>query len=149
MSPAGPEHGRTRRSFLNGFLGTVFAALGAAVIYPVMRFVSPPHVPEAATNQVLAGKVSELAQKRWKIFPFGSRPGILIQTGPEEYRAFDAACTHLACTVQYEPESNRIWCACHNGWYDLNGRNVAGPPPRPLQGYEVKVVGDDIFVVRA
>jgi len=141
--------GVPRRSFLNGFLGTVFAALGAAVVYPALRFLSPPRIPEAATNQVLAGKVSELTQSRWKIFPFGSSPGILIETAPGEYRAFDGTCTHLACTVQYEAESGRIWCACHNGWYDLTGKNIAGPPPRPLQGYEVKVVGDDIFVVRS
>ena len=71
----------TRRGFLNGFLGAVSAALGAAVVYPVIRFLSPPHVPEAVTNQVLAGKVSELVETKWKIFPFGSKPGLLIQTG--------------------------------------------------------------------
>jgi len=140
--------GVPRRGFLNGFLGTVVAALGAAVVYPLMRFVSPPRIPEAVTNQVLAGKVSELAQSKWKIFPFGSLPGILIEIAPGEYRAFDGTCTHLACTVQYEHESQRIWCACHNGWYDLTGRKIAGPPPRPLEKYEVKVVGDEIFVMR-
>lgn len=143
------ESGLPRRRFLNGFLGTVFTALGAAVVYPVIRYLSPPRVPEAVTNQVLAGKISELEQVQWKIFPFGSRPGILIRTGPGEYRAFSATCTHLGCTVQYEKDVRRIWCACHNGWYDLNGRNVAGPPPHPLQQYEVKVTGDDIFVTKA
>jgi Rieske Fe-S protein len=138
-----------RRRFLNGFLGGTFAALGAAVLYPVARFLSPPHVAEAATNRVLAGKVPELAEKTWKIFPFGSEPGILVQTGPGEYRAFSGTCTHLSCTVQYEDDSKRIWCACHNGWYDLNGRNVAGPPPHPLERYEVNVVGEEIFVVRS
>ncbi len=32
-----------------------------------------------------------------------------------------------------------IWCACHNGHYDLFGKNVAGPPPRPLEPYKVQV----------
>jgi len=100
------------------------------------------------TNQVLAGKVSEIAQSKWKIFPFGSEAGILIQTAPGEYRAFSAVCTHLSCTVQFDDESRRIWCACHNGYFDLNGRNVAGPPPAPLASYEVNVVGEDIFVTR-
>jgi len=145
--PAGLA-GVPRRKFINGFLGGSCAAVAAAVVYPVLQFLRPPRIAEAPTNQVLAGKVSELAEKKWKIFPFGSEPGMLILTAPGEYRAFAATCTHLSCTVQYEHESKRIWCACHNGWYDLNGRVMAGPPPHPLERYEVNVVGEDIFVLR-
>lgn len=137
-----------RRGFLNGFLGTTLAALAGAVLYPVARYISPPKVPEAATSRVLAGKVAELSESKWKIFPFGAEPGILIETAPGEYRAFSAKCTHLSCTVQFDGPSRRIWCACHNGYFDLNGRNVAGPPPKPLDAYGVHVVGEDIFVSR-
>lgn len=139
---------RPRRWFLNGFVGATFTALAAVVIYPIIRFLSPPRIPESTTNRVLAAKVSELAEKKWKIFPFGSEPGIVIEVAAGEYRAYSAMCTHLSCTVQYEDESKRIWCACHNGWYDLSGRNIAGPPPHPLDTYEVNVVGEDIFVLR-
>jgi Rieske Fe-S protein len=137
-----------RRKFLDGFLGVSMAALAAAVVYPVLRFLSPPRIPEAVSNRVLAGKVSELAESKWKIFAFGSDPGILVETGPGEYRALSATCTHLSCTVQYEPAQKRIWCACHNGYFDLTSKNVAGPPPRPLERFEVNIVGDDIFVTR-
>jgi Rieske Fe-S protein len=122
------QNGVPRRRFLNGFLGGSFAALAVAVIYPVLRYISPPRIAEAVTNRVLASKVSDLAETGWKIFPFGSDPGILIRTAQGQYKAFSAKCTHLSCTVQYEADVQRIWCACHNGWYDLNGKNVAGPP---------------------
>lgn len=137
-----------RRRFLDGFLWSSVTALGGAILYPVARFLSPPRRPEAATRQVLASKVSEMPRGRWKLFPFGAEPGILVEIEPGEYRAFSATCTHLDCTVQLDEESRRMWCACHNGWYDLTGRNVAGPPPRPLTAFDVKVVGDDIFVTR-
>jgi len=140
--------GVPRRRFLNGFLGGSVAALAAAVIYPVLRYLSPPAVAEAATNRVLAGTVAELAEIGWKIFPFGAEPGILIRTGSGELKAFAATCTHLACTVQFEAAEQRIWCACHNGWYDLSGKNISGPPPHPLEAYEVKLVGEEIFVTR-
>jgi Rieske Fe-S protein len=39
-----------------------------------------------------------------------------------------------------------IWCACHNGKYDLNGHNISGPPPRPLEEYRVIVQKDEIFI---
>ncbi len=143
--PAGQT---TRRRFLDRFLGTSVTALAAAVLYPVLRFLKPPVVPEAPTSRVLAGRVDELAKEGWKIFPFGAVPGILVQVRPGEYRAFSATCTHLECTVQFDKPSQRIWCACHNGYYDLNGRNVAGPPPHPLTPYTVQVVDEEIFVTR-
>ena len=128
---------------------TSFAALAAAVLYPVLRFLSPPRIAEDTSTRVLAGTVEELAKKTWKIFPFGSEPGILIENAPGEYHALSATCTHLQCTVQYEKSTNRIWCACHNGYYDLNGRNVSGPPPKPLTAYKVQITGDEIYVSRA
>jgi Rieske Fe-S protein len=51
--------------------------------------------------------------------------------------------------VQYRAPDKVIWCACHNGFYDLEGRNVSGPPPRPLERYDVHLAGDDVVVERA
>lgn len=138
-----------RRRFLEGFFRLTVGALAAAVLYPVARFLSPPQVAEETSSRVLAGSVAELAKSKWKIFPFGSEPGILIEKAPGQYVALSATCTHLGCTVQFEAPQSRIWCACHNGYYDLQGRNVSGPPPRPLTPYVVQVSGDDIFVSRA
>jgi Rieske Fe-S protein len=50
--------------------------------------------------------------------------------------------------VQYRGEQNDIWCACHNGVYDLKGRNVSGPPPAPLETFNVSVVEGDILISR-
>ena len=138
----------SRRRFFGLFLRASFGALAAAVGYPIAKFLSPPRVEEDTSSRVLAGKISELAKDGWKIFPFGSEPGILVQSGPENFRAFSATCTHLQCTVQMDKASDRIWCACHNGYYDLEGRNIAGPPPRPLTRYTVHLDGDDIYVSR-
>jgi Rieske Fe-S protein len=52
----------------------------------------------------------------------------------------------LNCTVQFREDMGSLWCACHNGRFDLNGQNVAGPPPRPLEQYAVHVQGDQIIV---
>jgi Rieske Fe-S protein len=79
---------------------------------------------------------------------FGNRPGLLLRTASGDYRAMSATCTHLSCTVQFRDDMQQVWCACHNGHYDLNGRNIAGPPPRPLELYEVQVRGEEVFVRR-
>ena len=71
-----------------------------------------------------------------------------MRTPTGEYCAFSATCTHLECTVQYRGREHDVWCACHNGVYDLQGRNVSGPPPRPLEVYDVHVQGEDVVVAR-
>jgi Rieske Fe-S protein len=131
-----------RRRMLNWFLGTSVGALLSSVVYPVLRYVSPPVIPEATTAQVEAGSTNdpELLGRGFKIVRFGADPVILIRVSDTEYRAFTATCTHLDCVVEFRQREQLIWCNCHNGQYDLNGRNVAGPPPRPLTALQVHVV---------
>ena len=97
---------------------------------------------------VSAGRVDDLPPNSGKIFKFGDEPGLLVRTVEGEWRAFSARCTHLNCTVQYEPGVRLITCACHNGQFDLNGKNIGGPPPKPLQAYTVNRRGDEIVVSR-
>ena len=148
MPGSGESPGLSRRGVLSWLLGTSLGATLVAALYPVFRFVIPPEVGEAPVNRVFAGKLSELAVNSGKIFRFGSKPGILVRTANGEVRAFTAVCTHLNCTVQYRPDFQHIWCACHNGHYDLQGKNIAGPPPRPLEAYKVDIAGDDVYVTK-
>lgn len=139
----------TRRRFVNWLLGTSAGGLLAAVIYPVTRYLLPPKVIESASASVtLPFTVNDVPVNSGKIFKFGSLPGILVHTPQGEFRAFAATCTHLGCIVQYRGDLSHIWCACHNGHFDLNGRNIEGPPPKPLEVFTVRVSGDQIIVSR-
>jgi Rieske Fe-S protein len=136
-----------RRSFINWFLGTSAVAFLASVLYPVARYLVPPEAGESTAGTVtLPIKPDDVKPNSGQIFKFGSRPGILVRTPAGELRAFSAVCTHLNCTVQYRSDVSTIWCACHNGHYDLNGKNIEGPPPRPLDGFVVNVRGNQIVV---
>jgi len=146
MTESGADSRLTRSGFLTWLLGTSLGATLLAAAYPVFRFVIPPEVAEAPVNRVLAAKLSELPVNTGKIFRFGAKPAILVRTPAGDVRAFSAQCTHLNCTVQYRPDFQHVWCACHNGHYDLQGKNIAGPPPRPLESYRVDIAGDEVFV---
>lgn len=130
-----------RRQFINWFLGTGVGALVASVLYPVFRYVSPPRMPEASTNQIEAGPVNDpqLVDKGFKIVRFGAEPVILVRVADNDFRALSATCTHLDCIVGYQKDKTRIFCNCHGGVYDLNGRNIGGPPPRALTPYKVNL----------
>ena len=131
-----------RRRFVNRFLGGSFGALTAWILYPVLRFLEPVEVAEAATDQVEAGRTddAELTTTGFKIVPFGGDPVILVKSADGELHALAATCTHLDCIVEYRRDQNLLWCNCHGGQFDVSGRVVGGPPPKPLRPYRVHVV---------
>jgi cytochrome b6-f complex iron-sulfur subunit len=143
-----PQPNIARRHMIEAFLGGGLLASFLSFIYPVLRYVVPPAIADLSGDEIVAAKASELKPNSAKIFRFGNRPGLLILNRDGSYRALSATCTHLSCTVQYRSDLRQIWCACHNGIYDLNGRNVSGPPPRPLTTFDVHLRGDEVVVNR-
>jgi cytochrome b6-f complex iron-sulfur subunit len=131
-----------RRTFLDALLAVGFVSTAAAIAYPVSRFLVPPPNGEPATAGVVATKAAALKLNSGLIFPFGNKPGIVVRTAEGDVRAFSAVCTHLECTVQFKADTSQIWCACHNGLYDLTGQVVSGPPPRGLEKFNVNVRGE-------
>jgi Rieske Fe-S protein len=146
------EHKTTRRTALNVLLGFGGVAAVGSMIYPVFSFLKAPRQAESSQNKVtIERKASEMKPGDWMIFSFGTKPGLLIcleASGGPELRAFSATCTHLNCIVEYQPEENKIFCPCHNGSFDVNGNNIAGPPPKPLEQYSVRVQDDTITIVK-
>ena len=146
----GPVPGlHSRRRFLDLLLGTSLVGWLASVVYPVSRYLRPPEATGLAVSSVNVGKLVDFPPDSGRIFKFGNKPGLLVRTPSGEFRAFSATCTHLQCIVQYRADQGVIWCACHNGRYDLNGKNISGPPPRPLDEFRVDVSGGDVFVSRS
>ena len=139
---------RPRRRFVRFLLGGGLTASAISFLYPILRYLVPPAATDLGSDTVVAGRLGELKRNTGKIFRFGNRPALLVLTADGEYRAMSATCTHLNCTVQYRGDLRQVWCACHNGFYDLRGRNIAGPPPRPLEAYEVHLRGDEVVVTR-
>ena len=151
MEKTASEGGRPEqpgRRYVLGFLvGSGVVASLVSIVYPILSFVLPPQSGELDADAV-AAKVNELAANSAKIFRMGNRPGILVRMADGNYRAFSAVCTHLNCTVQYRPREHDIWCACHNGVYNLQGAVVSGPPPKALEEFAVHARGQDIVVTR-
>lgn len=135
-----------KRDFLKWILSGGLVAFMGSVIYPVLAYLKPPSQGEVEVTSVKVGKLSDIPKDSGQIVKFGSKPVILIRTSAGDLKALSATCTHLDCTVQYRKDLGVIWCACHNGKYDLNGHNISGPPPRPLNEYRVVQQGEEIYV---
>ena len=136
-----------RRKFLNYLIGGGLLGWLGSVFYPIFSYLIPPKVPEANVNSVSAGSATEFPTNSGKIIQFGRKPVLVIKDENGEFHAFDGTCTHLDCIVQYRDDAKQIWCACHNGFYDLSGRTISGPPPRPLEEFTVNIVEDEIIII--
>jgi cytochrome b6-f complex iron-sulfur subunit len=146
-----PGEKASRRAFLiaAGAAGVCYAG---ALAYPVYRYLASPE--EMASNATAVTEVSlKDAQKlplgSVLMFKFGTAPAMLIHHQDGTWASLSAVCTHLGCTVQYEPQADRIHCACHGGVYNAyTGANVSGPPPKPLKLFKVAVTETAVEVSR-
>ena len=143
---------KTRRAFLAA-AGAAGICYATALAYPVYRYLASPNemaLSASAVTEVTLKDAQKLPAGSVLMFKFGPSPAMLIHHEDGRWIALTAVCTHLGCTVQYEPLMDRIHCACHGGVYNpYTGANVSGPPPKPLKLFKVEVSETGVEVSRA
>jgi Rieske Fe-S protein len=103
---------------------------------------APPRVKIASIAQIAVG--ASLVFR----YPGEDDRCLLVRPDDKTLVAYSQACTHLSCAVVPRVSEGVIFCPCHEGYFDLaTGRNIAGPPPRPLPKILLEVVGEDVYAV--
>jgi cytochrome b6-f complex iron-sulfur subunit len=147
-----PGGDTSRRTFVRAAAGSIGLCYAAALGYPVYCYLeSPIEKAEgmAIVNEVSLPEARKLVPGSVLMFKFGSRPAMLIHHADDQWVALIAVCKHLGCTVQYQPDKDRIYCACHGGVYNAyTGANISGPPPKPLDRLVVKLTETAVVVSR-
>ncbi len=150
MSQSLPPVVTSRRSFLDLLLGMTSIAWLGSVLYPVVRYLKPlPASGPAGPTTLTAEELAKLAREDFVIVPAGATRVLVLQDSASVLHAVDARCTHEGCTVRFLSGEAVIWCACHNARFDLEGRVLSGPPPRPLPRYLVERTESGAVIVRA
>jgi menaquinol-cytochrome c reductase iron-sulfur subunit len=140
-----------RRRFL-ARLSTVLAAILAALIaVPVVGFIIGPLIRKEPDVWRAVGKVSDFGVNTTTLVKFADPSsvlwaGLLADTAAwlrrisdAEFVAFSINCAHLGCPVRWEASAQLFLCPCHGGVYYPDGSWAAGPPPRGLFRYPVRV----------
>ena len=134
-----------RRNILTVIVLGLGALLLSSVIYPVVRFISPPKKSIKKVNSAVVATSAEIPPNTGKVVAFNGEK-VLILNKDGEYHAMSAICTHLGCIVQWKPDEQLVWCACHNARYDIEGKIISGPQPRPLAPYKLSVQDGNLIL---
>ena len=135
----------TRTKFLSGVAVAGGAVLTGAILVPLVGFAVTDTVkgeddvwvdiaplsdfPDGETTSIAVSQPHGLPERR--VF-LRRKDGVLM--------AIWNRCAHLGCPVSYSAGGDNYTCPCHGGAYDSVGKVTAGPPPRPLDRFDVKVV---------
>jgi nitrite reductase/ring-hydroxylating ferredoxin subunit len=136
----------TRREFVK-LVNRGLVVTGAAVLVgPVVAYFYPRNLQETPSEPVLVCTVDELPPGESKTISYGRYPALIINT-PDGLRAFSAVCTHFACIVKWKADQGKIYCPCHDGYFDpKDGHVLSGPPPIGLTPIPVNVVNNEIYI---
>jgi len=151
-----PEQGRRK------LLVLIAAALGAlataAAAVPVLGFVFRPWIRWRRDQWVDVGQVDAFTEGETRLVtatnpvlePWAGATGkinMYVRRKEGHFTIFSVNCAHLECPVSWFPESGLFLCPCHGGVYTEDGKNVAGPPPRPMYRYQHRVEKGRLLVL--
>jgi len=132
----------TRRKVLKGMIGLLGAIGLGNVLYGTYRFWAPGAGGQVAVEIPL----SQIPEGGNVMFQYGGSPGILFRLEDGSFKALSLVCTHMACTVSWNPEKREFYCPCHEGFFDAEGKVLSGPPPTPLEKWKAEVKDDKVVV---
>ena len=147
MEEAASNRGTSRRRFVDLLLGASAFAWVASVAYPIVRYLKPlPQTGPTGPTHLTRDEAAKLEQNKFVIVPVSGQRVIVLQSQDQLF-AFGAKCTHEGCTITYLPGQSIMWCPCHDGRFDMNGRVLSGPPPQPLIKYVAKRQPDGSIII--
>lgn len=148
----------TRRNFLSKLLLGLGLVLAALIGIPVLGFVISPIFRKKESRWIPIAWLEDLKsqgpqevqfttvkQDAWLRANVKQSVYVLRATG-DNFTVFSAACTHLGCVVHWDSSKNKFLCPCHGGQFDINGKVVSGPPPKPLKQLETKIENGRLFI---
>ena len=139
----------TRRTFLNTLFGGWVATFSLGSLYAVWRGAFPTLGKEP--DFVVLPKPSDyldIPTNSTKPFAWGGKLGYIFKRSDNTVVALKGVCSHMECNITYKPADRKFYCPCHKGWFDEYGKNIEGPPPKPLEFLEYRVEDNKLIVFK-
>jgi len=160
MAHISPSKRISRRDFMKATTAAIGGFIGLATSFPVIGFLVSPALREnKAASWIDLGPLEK--------YPIGATPSsfeftqtnvngwertalsysvFVVRKDEKTVRVLSNVCTHLGCRVNWHPDIEHYVSPCHDGHFDLTGKNVSGPPPRPLDEFTTKIENGNLFI---
>jgi Rieske Fe-S protein len=138
----------TRRTFLNSLFGGWLVAFFSGTLFSLMKFAFPTLGKEPDFVVLNQKDFTDLPNNSIKRFAWGGTVGFYFKKADGSILALKGVCSHMDCNVDYKAAEKRFYCSCHQGWFDENGKNIAGPPPKPLEIFDIMEEGEKLIIAR-
>jgi cytochrome b6-f complex iron-sulfur subunit len=136
----------SRREFLTFIKSLAIVGGAGALLAPLISYFWPAKLEQVPSEPVPVGSLDAIPVGGAKTIRYGRYPALIIHT-PEGVRAYSAVCTHFACICKWNPETGRIECPCHDGFFSpLDGSVLSGPPPEPLNPIPTYIEAGTLFL---
>ena len=132
-----------RRDFFNEIAGCALAIAGVGAAVVTVEYSSPNVLFKPPTT-FRAGSLDDYPVNS---VTFIQDQQVYIVRTDKGLWAMTAVCTHLGCITQWKPESSQIACPCHGSKFERDGKVQAGPAPRPLPHFAVRLTADGAIEV--
>ena len=153
------KHQVSRRDFIKGTAAAIGGLIGALIGIPSIAYLlSPGLQAKEDSDSVSLGPLENYPIGIPTRFDFTrtkvngwERTAVnyglfVVRKSESDVRVFSDICTHLGCRVNWHPDIQHYISPCHDGHFDIMGKNVSGPPPRPLDEFNIKVEDGNLFV---
>jgi menaquinol-cytochrome c reductase iron-sulfur subunit len=146
-----PSNPPSRRGFFKYLVNGIGATIAAILAIPLGGFYALPALKKAKLIWKECGAVEDFTVGEIKLVPlkplerrqwpedWGTEAAFVYRRDDGSFVVYNLHCTHVGCPVNWSPQAKRFFSPCHGGVFDADGRVLAGPPPRPLDRYEVKI----------
>ncbi len=137
----------TRRGFLQALAAIAGGAIALPIMAGIVQYIQPVEGREPVRQTTMLDGAAAFAPGSARVIAFNREPVVVIRLANGQFKAFSARCTHLGCVVQFKGgDDPHFACNCHGSQFDINGRNIAGPAPRPLPPYRVSLNKDSLLI---
>lgn len=149
-----------RRDFMKITIAGIGGVIAAAIGIPAIAYIVGPALKDKTADWIKLGAVNKVELNTPTLFKTTVQTqtgwvsseeefsGYVMTENGQDFIVMSNVCTHLGCRVRWIPDKEGFYCPCHNGVFAKDGTVVSGPPPRPLDRFEVKIEDGILYVQR-
>jgi len=147
----------SRRRFFKYLVNGIGATIAAILAVPLGGFYVVPALKKPKVIWKECGAVEDFPVGEIKLVPlkplerrqwpedWGTEAAFVYRQSEDDFVVYNLHCTHVGCPINWSPQAKRFFSPCHGGVFDADGRVLIGPPPRPLDRYEVKIENGIVY----